>query len=119
MAKYTFICETCGEVKEQFASPQTVSGTCKKCGGITNRSLPVMNGPATVFEDPDGQSGRKWLDDHSKIIETRKRKYYFEVEVPRMVASGVYTVQTMLELGWITLDDSGHIHVNTTPPEMR
>jgi hypothetical protein len=119
VAKYTFVCEICGEVNEKFASPQTVSGTCKGCGGNTKRQLPVMNGPVTVYENPDGQSGRKWLPDQSDIINIRKRKYYFEVEVPRMVASGTYSVETMLNEGWIWLDDNGSIHVHTTPPEMR
>jgi hypothetical protein len=78
-----------------------------------------MNGPVTTYEDPDGQSGRKWLPDHNNVITERKRKYYYEVEVPRMVASGQYSVETMLGENWIWLDDDGKIHVHTKPPEMR
>ena len=105
--------------REMFASPQITSTVCVKCGGSTKRKMPTMNGPATSYEDPDGQSGRKWLDGQADILKHRKDKYFYEVEVPRMVASGTYSVETMLENEWIFLNDDGSIGVHTKPPYMR
>lgn len=119
MAKYTFKCNNCGETREQFCSPRIVSGICKICGAETQRLLPKMNGPAVVYEDPDGVSGHKWIAEHNSEIQARKRKYYFEVEVPRMVESGTYSLETMIEQGWVWIDDNGEMHMHTKPPEMR
>lgn len=119
MAKYKFICDLCGEVVDKITSPRLLSAVCPKCTGNMSRQLPTMNGPVTVYEDPDGQSGKKWLPDHQETIKARRLKYYYEVEVPRLVASGIYSIETMLDNDWIWLDDNGQIHVHTKPPEMR
>ena len=83
------------------------------------RQMPTLNGPTTVHEVPDKRSGAKWLDDHERMIQDRKLKYFWEVEVPRMVASGTYTMETLLENGWVWFDDNKQMHIHTKPVHMR
>jgi len=80
--------------------------------------MPSISKP-TVHEAPDKQSGRQWLDDHEAVMRERKENYYWSVEVPRMVASGVYSVETILQNGWAWIDDAGHMHVYDKPPNRR
>ena len=73
----------------------------------------------TVKETSDKRMNRKWLDDHKETMKARKERYFYEVEVPRLVASGVYSIETMLQNNWIFFDDSGKMHVHTKPPSQR
>ena len=118
MPKYRFVCEKCGRAIQQYVSPKTVSVVCE-CGHDMDRQMPTMNGPTTVHEVSDKRMGYKWLDDHQNVIQDRKLHYFWAVEVPRMVASGIYSVETMLENGWISVDDSNQVHINTKPVNTR
>jgi hypothetical protein len=83
------------------------------------RDMPILNGPADKKEVVDSLTNTRWGDDHRKIIQARKEKYYWSVEVPRMVNSGTYSVQTMFEKGWIWIDDNNEMHIHTKPPKER
>ena len=117
MAKYTFKCQSCGKAQQRYVGPKIFTQSCS-CGATMVRQLPSVLPPSS-FESPDKESGRQWLEDQEQILRARKEKYYWEVEVPRLVASGTYSVETMLQNGWIYLSDDGAVHVNTKPPSQR
>ena len=117
MAKYTFRCEKCNKTQQLHVGFSVSTFECD-CGSTMNRQMPTIS-KSTVYETADKQSNRKWLEDHEQILKSRKEKYFWSVEVPRMVASGVYTVETMVENGWISLDDNNKIIVNTKPVSQR
>lgn len=117
MAKYTFYCEACGKAQQKYVGFAVLEMDCP-CGAKMYRQLPQIL-PPTVHEMPDKDSGKQWIDDQPGVLRARKEKYFWEVEVPRMVASGVYTIETMLENGWVTLDDNNHLVINTKPPSQR
>lgn len=116
MPKYTFTC-ACGHSKQQLASISTKEITCDVCSASMTRSLPKLSGKANVTEVVDSHTGVKWGDDHIKEMEDRKRTHFWEVEVPRMVNSGVYAIETMLENRWVYFDDHGKLITRTRPPE--
>ena len=118
MPKMTFKCQTCGACLQKVVDLATKNLPCS-CGQTMDRQLPKMNGPAVVHECPDRESGKKLLEDHDQVISERKLKYFYEVEVPRMVASGQYSLQTMLENQWVTQNEDGTIVINTKPPSLR
>ena len=117
MAKYTFRCTECNEAQQMYVGPSVLERPCS-CGGVMHRQMPTLS-QTTAYEPPDKESGRKWLPDHEAVLRSRKEQYYWSVEVPRMVASGTYSVETMLENDWITLSDDGKVVVNTKPPSQR
>jgi len=84
-----------------------------------HKQFPTLNGPANVREVIDKHTGITWIDDQQQMVKDRKDNYYWSVEVPRFVASGVYSLETMLENSWIRVDDAGKIHVNNVPPNKR
>jgi hypothetical protein len=118
MAKYRFKCEKCSQEVEKYVPPLVEEVSCS-CGDTMHRQMPTLNGPATVRETVDKYTGNTWIADQSEIIADRKAKYYWSVEVPRLVNSGTYSLQTMLEQGWVSVDDAGKIHINDKPPEKR
>jgi transcription elongation factor Elf1 len=119
MAKYTFTCPQCGKEEQRFANPKQISVPCSECGTPTDRQLPVLNGPVTVKEVIDKHRNTIWNQGHKEDIEERKQKYFWEVEVPRLVNSGTYSIQTMLEQGWISVNDKEQVIINTKPPAKR
>ena len=92
---------------------------CANCEAEMNRQLPSLNGPAEVRETIDKLSGVEWKQDQKEILKGRRDDYYWSVEVPRMVNSGKYSAETMLENGWIYIDDKGQVHTHTKPPGRR
>ena len=70
--------------------------TCK-CGSDMNRQLPKLLGLKTT-ETVDKFSNRKFVADHKEILNTRKQDHYWSVDVPKMVNSGIYALDTMLDL---------------------
>ena len=108
MPKYTFTCQ-CGNTKQQIANISTREITCDQCASKMQRSMPILSGQAGVSEIVDPHTGVKWGDNHIKEMDDRKRTYFWEVEVPRMVNSGVYSLETMLENRWVYFDDHGKL----------
>lgn len=119
MPKYTFKCQECGSAESLYLGRHVKSVTCKECGGETERQLPKLSGQVDVNEVIDGYTGVIHRPDQREIVEKRRNEYYWSVEVPRLVNSGTYSVETMLEMGWIYLDEKDHVQINDKPPHRR
>jgi DNA replicative helicase MCM subunit Mcm2 (Cdc46/Mcm family) len=119
MAKYTFQCQKCETSIQMYVPPLVKEVPCKTCQGTMDRQMPSLNGPANVREVVDKNTGITWTDNQQQMIQDRKSEYYWTVEVPRFVASGTYSLETMLENDWIFVDDAGKIHTNNKPPSKR
>jgi len=119
MPKYSFICSSCSNTIQTYVSSLVRRIPCKNCEGTMDRQLPTLNGPANVREVVDKNTGITWIDEQQQMVKDRKDEYYWTVEVPRFVASGTYSLETMLENQWIYVDDAGKIHTNNKPPSKR
>ena len=119
MPKYTFACKACSEQTQMYVPALVREAVCKVCSGTMDRQMPTLNGPSNVREVIDKNTGITWTDGQQDMIKDRKDEYYWTVEVPRFVNSGVYSLQTMLENEWIRVDDAGKIHINNKPPSKR
>lgn len=117
MPAYTFKCED-GHSHQKITTNKTKSVICS-CGKEALRQLPKLAGASHTEEIVDKYTGMTWRDDQRDQVQERNDKYYWEVEVPRFVQSGIYTVETMLENGWITLEDNGTVTVQNKPPSAR
>lgn len=117
MPKYTFICEKCDTLVQKYTSRDKKAIKCK-CGGSLQRQLPRPN-KADVEETIDKYMGTKQRPDQREVVQQRRDEYYWTIEVPRLVNSGTYSVETMLEMGWIYLDEKNQIQINTSPPHKR
>jgi hypothetical protein len=119
MPKYTFLCSSCSSEVQMYVPPLVKEVPCKACQGSMNRQMPTLNGPSNVREVVDKNTGITWTDGQQEMIKDRKDEYYWTIEVPRFVNSGTYSLETMLENQWITVDDAGKIHINNKPPNKR
>jgi len=118
MPKYTFVCE-CGSSLQKMVYASIKSLKCEECGKDMSRKLPVLSGSPTVNETIDSYTGTVQPANQRDMVEQRRDEYYWTVEVPRLVDSGTYELQTMIEMGWVTVDDKGQLHVNNKPPHKR
>ena len=118
MPAYTFKCPSCGTVSQKMTSPKIKTSICS-CGAETVRQLPVLAGRADTEEIINKYTGMKWRDDQRDQVKERNDKYYWEIEVARFVNSGTYHVETMLENGWIILEDDGSVTIQDKPPSSR
>lgn len=130
MPKYTFECPSCGRTEQKYTSRDTSSIPCPDCESISKnerctqqvymlRKLPKLSGTPDITEVVDDYTGKTVKQDQSTMIKERHERYYWSVEVPRLVKSGTYGVDTMLELGWIWFDDHGHMQIHDKPPGER
>jgi hypothetical protein len=120
MPKYRFICDECGKEVYKFVKASRTEMRCLlSCDGTMKRALPTLNGPADVTEVVDKYTGTTWRQDQKDILKERRDEYYWTVEVPRFVNSGTYSVETMLENGWIYFDDKKQMQINNRPPHKR
>lgn len=119
MPKYTFHCDDCGNEVQQNVPSSKSSIPCVHCYTAMRRLLPKLNGSPRVNETVDKYMGAVRMVDQEEQVKLRKDEYYWTVEVPRFVQSGIYSVETMLENEWITLDDKGQVQVNNVPPHRR
>ena len=92
---------------------------CPICVIPATRQLPILNGPSSVTEVINKYTGTTWRPNQKEEVKQRRDEYYWSVEVPRLVNSGTYSMETMLENQWIWLDDNGQIHTHTKPPNLR
>jgi len=114
MAKYRYKCDKCNKEETKYSSKESYS--CE-CGGDFKRQMPRLSGHAQVNETVDKYRNVKHKQDQKKIINDRKLEYYWSVEVPKMVASGIYSLETMLEMRWVYYNEQGELCTRTTPPE--
>lgn len=80
--------------------------------------MPHINKPNN-YTTKDKYTNVKVIEENAEAIKERKDKHYWSCIVPRLVASGTYSQETMLEQGWISVDDFGAISINTKPPSAR
>jgi len=78
--------------------------------------MPTLRGLKNT-ETVDKFTNKKHIDDQQSIISERKADYYWEVEVPKLVNSGVYGLDTMLEQGWVYYDEKHKLVTRTKPPQ--
>lgn len=117
MARYTFICPKCASTIQTYVSSTCLSVQCS-CGEDMVRQIPKTSKP-TVHEVPDKHSGKKLLENNAEELRARKERFFWEVEVPRLVQSGTYSMETMVANGWITMLEDKTFVVNTKPPSQR
>lgn len=115
MPKYTFICPKCNKSKQTYVPTNKVSIECE-CGAAMNRKLPNIRG-TQVNELHDKYTNKSLVQDHKEILNERKQDYYWSVEVPKMVNSGTYELDTMLERDWVYYDEKGNLVTRTKPPQ--
>lgn len=108
MAKYTFECPKCLTKFERYTGPSVKTIVCKNCFATAKRLLPTA-GITKVTEVVDPFLNVRQEDDHKKKLEDRRVEYFWEVEVPRMVESGVYSTETMLSEGWLVYNEKGEL----------
>jgi intracellular sulfur oxidation DsrE/DsrF family protein len=113
MPKYTFICQKCGKSIQKYAAASQRFNQCE-CGQQVERQMPNLAGTKTT-ETVDKLLNRKHTVDQENSMKERKLTYYWEVEVPNMVNSGVYSIETMLEQGWIYYNEKGELTTRTKP----
>ena len=80
------------------------------------RALPNIGGIQTN-ELVDKYSNKSLVADHKEILNERKQDYYWSVEVPKMVESGIYELDTMLEREWVYYDEKHNLITRTKPPQ--
>jgi len=80
------------------------------------RALPNIRGIQTN-ELIDKYSNKSLVANHKEIINERKQDHYWAVDVPNMVDSGIYTLETMLEKEWVYYDEKGNLTTRTKPPQ--
>lgn len=121
MPKYTFDCcnPECDSKVQRLVPASLTQIPCEECGFNMFRQMPTLNGPSEVRETINSHTGATWRKDQKEILAARQENYLWEVEIPRKVASGTYTLETMLDLGWVYVDDDGKIQAHTKPPHKR
>lgn len=114
MPKYVYTCE-CGISRKKYAPVSCKTIECE-CGKDMKRQMPTLRGLKNT-ETVDKFTNKKHIDDQKNIIDERKADYYWEVEVPRLVNSGTYELDTMLEQGWVYYDEKHNLVTRTKPPQ--
>jgi hypothetical protein len=116
MAKYTFLCKKCGLSTQRFAHSDVCTLPCECEGGEMIRQMPKLAGIKTT-EVVDKYTNKKHVADQKQVLQERKLDYYWEKLVPEMVNSGTYTLETMLEKGWVYYDEKKNLVTRTKPPQ--
>ena len=118
MPRFKFKCSSCGTIEPKRVKVGTKEIDCK-CGGKMVWQMPTLNGSVESLETVDKDAGTQWRSNHREDLETRKAEYFWKHEVPRLVDSGTYGLDTMLENGWIIVNEKGEIEVQDKPPHRR
>lgn len=116
MPKYTYACKACGSLKQQFASVDTNKIPCTVCESQMDREMPKLAGLKTT-EVVDKYTNQKHVADQKELLTERKLDYYWDKLVPEMVNSGTYSIETMIEKGWVYYDEKRNLVTRTKPPQ--
>lgn len=114
MAKYRFQCEKCSTIFERYASANTEALPCKECKANAKRLFPTIGSQQTT-EIIDPFLNVRQGEDHRKQLENRRSEYFWGVEVPRFVESGIYSTETMLTEGWLVYNEKGDLVIGKGP----
>lgn len=115
MPKYVFKCTKCNKELTKYTSSLTKTIKCE-CSNIMNRQMPRLRGLKNT-ETVDKFTNKKHIDNHQGILDERKADYYWSVQVPEMVDSGTYQLDTMLEQNWVYYNEKGELVTRTKPPQ--
>lgn len=118
MPRFKFKCSKCNTIVAKRVKIHTKEIECE-CGEIMQWQMPILNGTSEVTETVDKNFGTKWRADHKDDLKMRKDLYFWQHEVPRLVNSGIYGLDTLIENGWIIINDKGEIEIQTKPPHKR
>jgi hypothetical protein len=114
MAKNRYKCNKCDKEIMKYSS---ITNYPCDCGGDFKRQMPTLSGRVQVNETVDKYRNVKHKQDQKKVINDRKVTHYWTIEVPKMVASGIYELETMLEMNWVYYNEQGKLCTRTSPPE--
>ena len=115
MPKYIFKCGKCEKERAKYTAVSCKTIDCE-CGQPMKRQMPNFSGLKNT-ETVDKFTNKKHLNDHQEILTERKADYYWSVEVPKMVDSGTYQLDTMLEQNWVYFNEMGELVTRTKPPQ--
>ena len=115
MPRYTFSCPN-GHQFQAFAQINEQALACKICSAISTRLLPKLSDKTDLKEKVDSFTGIQRAPDQKDLVESRNKDHYWQIEVPRLVNSGTYSIQSMLEYGWVYYNDKGQIQIRDHPP---
>ena len=113
MAKNRYKCNQCSNEEIKYTA---IKEYACECGGCMNRQMPKLSGEAQVNEVVDKYRNIKHKSYQKKTIQDRKLVHYWKVKVPQMVNSGVYSLQTMIEMGWVYYNEKEELCTRTSPP---
>lgn len=83
-----------------------------------DRLLPRLGCKKTT-ETVDPYLNIRLEENNKQQVKERHNQHFWEVEVPRMVASGTYSTETMLEEGWLVYNDKGELELGKGPPQKK
>lgn len=117
MPKYTFSCDKCGSLEQKFTDVSVKEIDCHICKDHKmDRQMPMLKGIKTS-EVVDKYTNTKHATDQKELVTERKLDYYWSVEVPKLVNSGIYELGTMLQQGWVYYDEKNKLVTRTKPPQ--
>ena len=112
MAKYHFICESCGLNTDKYVSLRVEEIECSACKGKMKRQFP-SSGSQRVTEVVDPFTNVRHEEDQQKKTKDRRTEHFWDVEVPRLIQT--YSLQTCLEEKWLVYNDKGELVINKPP----
>jgi hypothetical protein len=115
MPQYTFKCPQGHEFSKFVASTIKEVG-CQVCEEDAKRLLPKLAKHSEVLESMDSFTGKQYRTDMKDMINERKADHYWSVEVPKLVASGEHSLESMLSNQWVYYSDKGELEIRTKPP---
>lgn len=118
MPKYRFICPKCYRETLAIVTRNTSSIICDDCKATMNREMPRLN-VSEITETVNKYLGTKQPANRKDQVEERRSEYYWKHEVPRFVDSGTYSLETMIDNGWVIVTDDGKIEIQNKPPHRR
>lgn len=116
MPLYRFACPHCESLEQKITDISTDKIVCHHCGKDAIRQMPILKGIKST-EVVDKYTGKKHVEDHKEKISERKADYYWSVEVPKLVDSGIYELGTMLQQGWVYYNEKNELVTRTKPPQ--
>lgn len=116
MPRYTFKCPHCESYEQKITDISTKEITCHHCGKVMSRQMPILKGIKTT-EVIDKYTGVTHVADHKQQLTERKEDFYWSIEVPKLVNSGIYELGTMLQQGWVYYDEKHNLITRTKPPQ--
>lgn len=112
MPKYHFSCFKCASKVQKYVASTVETLPCQRCGETMTRDLPNIIGQTEVKELVDPYTNRKWTKDQEPIMKDRRDQYFRDIEIPRLIQSGTYSIETCLENKWLIYNDKGELVIN-------